>query len=46
MLISSWKTRSSSTEFARLLSLIGSLGPIVGVIPVSLSQKPSGRRRR
>jgi S-DNA-T family DNA segregation ATPase FtsK/SpoIIIE len=29
-------------EFARLLSLIGALGPSVGVIPVSLSQKPSG----
>ena len=28
-------------EFARLLSLIGALGPSVGVIPVSLSQKPS-----
>ena len=29
-------------EFARLLSIIGALGPSVGVIPVSLSQKPSG----
>ena len=29
-------------EFARLLSVIGALGPSVGVIPVSLSQKPSG----
>ena len=29
-------------EFANLLSRIGALGPSVGVIPVSLSQKPSG----
>lgn len=29
-------------EFANLLSRIGALGPAAGVIPVSLSQKPSG----
>jgi hypothetical protein len=29
-------------EFAAVLSRIGALGPSVGVIPVSLSQKPSG----
>jgi DNA segregation ATPase FtsK/SpoIIIE, S-DNA-T family len=29
-------------EFANLLARIGALGPSVGVIPVSLSQKPSG----
>jgi S-DNA-T family DNA segregation ATPase FtsK/SpoIIIE len=29
-------------EFANLLSRIAALGPSVGVIPVSLSQKPSG----
>jgi hypothetical protein len=29
-------------EFANLLSRIGALGPSVGVIPVSLSQKPAG----
>ena len=31
-----------SKEFAAVLSRIGALGPSVGVIPVSLSQKPSG----
>jgi DNA segregation ATPase FtsK/SpoIIIE, S-DNA-T family len=29
-------------EFANILARIGALGPSVGVIPVSLSQKPSG----
>jgi len=29
-------------EFANLLARIGALGPAAGVIPVSLSQKPSG----